>query len=238
MNIPARASFGDWIMSDGFRPPVKEYREIGGLSASLLRVVQEEAIPDPATPDFTIQMCIGGMMRASCDLGAGRFEGAIRAGDFAVGPDRVPLQLEGEGRTEFLVLAIPGQKLRAVAQEISGRVVVDLGRLHAGLNRDERLATLLRWLWTDAESGAAYGRLFADGALSIIFARLLDFSEQPWFSSRRGLAPWQLKRVIGVIEEDLATDIGLADLAELWVYPRITSRVRSRQVPALRRIDL
>jgi AraC family transcriptional regulator len=215
MNALGPPSYAAWIMSEGFHPSVKEHREVGGLSASLFRVVQEEASPDPATPDISVQLLMGGSMHGSFDVGAGRFEGTMRAGDFCVGPDRVPLQLEGKGRSEFLVLALPGQKLRAMAQQASGRAFVDFGRLHAGLHRDERLATLLRWLWVEAEHEAAYGRLFADGALSMIVARLLALSEQPLRPSRGGLAPWQIKRVTRAMEEALVRDIGLADLAAL-----------------------
>ena len=215
MNAPAHASFAAWIMSDGFRPSLKEHREIGDLSASVFRVVQEEAVPDPATPDISVQMLIGGSLYGAIDMGAGRFEGTMRAGDFCVGPDRVPLQLEGKGRSEFLVLAVPGHKLRAITQEASGPALADFRRLHAGLHRDERLATLLRWLWLEAESEAAHGKLFADGALSMIVARLLALSEQPLPPSRGGLAPWEINRVTLAMEEALVHDIGLAELAEL-----------------------
>jgi AraC family transcriptional regulator len=216
MNGPSPPSYSAWLLSEGFRPLAKQHHAIGGLSASLFRILQDRALPDPPTPDVTVQLLVRGRLDVRAgDLGAGRFAGKMRPGDFGVTPDGVPAQVEGTGRSEFLVLAMPGAEVRAMAGRELGRPVRDFGRLHAGLHRDDRLAALLGWLWQDAEAGGIGGRLFADGALTMVVARLLAHAEQPLRPPRGGLAPWQLKRVLAAMEAAPEQDMGLAELAAL-----------------------
>ncbi len=212
--MTAQSSYSQWLLSDTYPDPV-EHRSVGSAKGSLLRLQLKEAVPDPATADVTIQLLIRGNMNTRADLGAGRFSGSMRTGTFAVTPEHVPLQIEGEGRAEFLVLAVRGIHLRALASETLGRDILDFGGLHSGIHRDDRLATLMGWLWRDAEEGFPEGRLFQDNGLQMIVSRLLALQTRRHAPQRGGLAPWQLRRVCDYLQEHLADDVSLTDLGAL-----------------------
>jgi AraC family transcriptional regulator len=206
--------YADWIRSDHFQPLLKQHGDVAGSGANMFFVRQDHACPDPATQDVTLQLMRRGAGRFNLDLGVGRFEPLMRADDFCLTPDRVPVHLESEGRCEFLVLAMHGDRLREAVGGVLARPTVDLSSFHAGLNRDPQIATAMHWLWDEAQAGAPNGRLYADGVLAVITARLAGMLGQTP-TPRGALARWQVDRVTDYLSADLSAGVALADLAAL-----------------------
>jgi AraC family transcriptional regulator len=208
-------SYADWIMGEAALPLFKEHQRIGDASGSLFRLELEEAFPDPPTSDVTIQMVTKGGLHAGWDFGVGRQSGRMRGGDFTVAPANVPLHIEGRGRSEFLILAIPEVHVRGLVLEATGSEADAFGRLHARASRDQQTATLMSWLWQEAETGRPAGKLFADAALAMIVGRLLALNGRQHLPTKGGLAPWQVRRVTEYLRDHLEEDVTLEQLGGL-----------------------
>jgi AraC family transcriptional regulator len=202
-------------MRDAAQPLFKEHRCVGAASGSLLRLELDEAFSDPPTSDMTIQMVTKGGLSGVFDFGAGRQSYAMRRGDFTLAPANVPLEIEGRGRSEFLILAIPESYVRGLVLEAIGAEADSFGRLHAQVSRDPQTATLMSWLWHEAESGLPAGKLFADAAIAMIVGRLLTVNEARPLARKGGLAQWQVRRVTDYLKEHLEEDVTLEHLAGL-----------------------
>ena len=137
-------------------------------------------------------------------------------GMFLVTPPHVPLDIQGPGRCEVLMVAIPWRALCPVLEHAAARPVPDLGRLHAGLNRDAAVERLVRLLWQETAGGTPYDGLFADGLLLSLSARLLALAEHPVVPAPPdGLSPADLRRVLSFIHDQLADDLSLDALASV-----------------------
>ena len=215
MSASNQISYADWIMRDAAQPLFKEHRCIGDASGSLFRLELEEAFSDPPTSDVTIQMVTRGGLDAAWDFGAGRQSGRMRPGDFTLAPAGVPLEIAGRGRSEFLILAIPESHVRGLVLKATGAETDPFGRLHAQASRDQKTATLMSWLWQEAEAGMPAGKLFTDAALAMIVGRLLALNDRQHLPKKGGLAPWQVRRVTDYLRAHLEEEVTLEQLAGL-----------------------
>lgn len=79
---------------------------------------------------------------------------------------------------------------------------------------DDRIWTLVKLLSDTVGEPDPSAQLYGDGLIAALTARLLDLPEE---SERKpaGLAPWQLKRVLDYLEEELPQRVALAELATL-----------------------
>ena len=202
-------------MGDAAPPLFKEHQRIGNASGSLFRLELDEAFPDPPTSDITIQMVTKGGLNGAFDFGVGRQSYVMGRGDFTLAPANVPLDIEGRGRSEFLILAVPEPYVRSLVLEATGADTDPFGRLHAQVSRDQRTATVMSWLWQEAETGLPAGKLFADAALAMIVGRLLALDGHQHLPRKGGLAPWQVRRVTEYLRDHLEEDVTLEQLGVL-----------------------
>jgi AraC family transcriptional regulator len=109
------------------------------------------------------------------------------------------------------------ERLMACAEQISdGRPVELLCRMNT--SEDPKLYMILELLSAEAELGAGSSRLFIEQLLDLMCTHLLRAHSVfglPNAAQRRGLAPWQVKRVTGYMREKLDEDIGLQELADV-----------------------
>ncbi|WIG97274.1 AraC family transcriptional regulator [Myxococcus sp. SDU36] len=79
---------------------------------------------------------------------------------------------------------------------------------------DDRLWTLMRLLAEAVDDDDPAAQLYGDGLIAAIFAMLGSRrGERP--STRKGLAPWQLRRVLDYLESRLPERVELSELAAL-----------------------
>jgi AraC family transcriptional regulator len=98
-----------------------------------------------------------------------------------------------------------------MATNLNG-ATVDAPRLRFA---DDRLWTLVRLLSEAIGDPDPSARLYGDGLVTAIAARLLALRPSESVEDGRGLAPWRLRRVIDYMEAHLPDRVDLAQLAKL-----------------------
>jgi len=205
----------DFYQRGPYAAYLQEHRLAGSTPVRMFKVSQPAGqYPDPPTPDLAIQLTLSTSVAEHVDWGAGVFKGRIDQGIIGLAPADTPGDYCLATRNEFLVTAIPMTQIRLALQEARPSFN-DFGRLHAAPFRDSLVEALCHRLWDEAASGSPSGALFADTAVQTIALALLRRCEefpQPEVA-RGGLAPWRLKRVLDLLEDQLADDLSLNDLA-------------------------
>lgn len=203
---------------------VTGYRSAGEAPIRLLTSAKPAGVYTfPPTADLTLGLCLQGGHRAEYDFGAGRWRGRNRPGTFsllapgagahvaATDTGRVPVLMQ------TLFLTVPAAAFHPTLAD--ARVSwADLGRLHTAPFRDLFLEALCQRLWNEAAEGNPHGRLFADGAVSMLAATLLRLAhgaEAPSADARirPRLSSDQLRRVRDLVWDRMDEDLSLADLA-------------------------
>lgn len=156
--------------------PATETRRIGSGGVTLTRLRQDGLeLEQPPLPAFTLSILLAGRSRPWRDLGDGlrvpRGAEAYRhRGMGLLTPHATAVSWRVEGEHDCAVLAFPVPEAAAQLEELGREGVEGLTRLSEGIIRDPLLPVLSRQLCDLPED--APGRLFADGAISLILALL------------------------------------------------------------------
>lgn len=192
---------------------------LGDGRATFIETAQTSGdFSDAPTPDIVIAWLGTGAANSSQDLGAGRFSGHMVTSDVILIPPNAGSSIQvNEPHLCRAMATSYGQLLTAVnTDEIRIPSDGDFGALHSGFLRDRALRRLLDAGWDEASAGAPNGSLWADGfllQLASVLLRLRDARSSDVTCG--GLAPWQVRLIIGYMEENLAEDISLGELAAL-----------------------
>ncbi|MFN3945244.1 MAG: helix-turn-helix domain-containing protein [Allosphingosinicella sp.] len=91
------------------------------------------------------------------------------------------------------------------------------GKLHVQLFEDPLIRASTTRLWDEAANGSPEEALFGDSAIETIILALLSISGEriDGGRARGGLAPRQVRHVMRYLDERLAEDVTLSDLATL-----------------------
>jgi AraC family transcriptional regulator len=111
---------------------------------------------------------------------------------------------------ETYVLSMAPSLVDRLLQDDTGGAPVAL--VHRQLGQDAFLSEAIKMMARSAESDAPYGSLFLDGLTLSVVAHLGRETTRT-ARSKGGLAPWQLRRVLELIEHRLGEDVSLAALA-------------------------
>jgi AraC family transcriptional regulator len=209
MSVP---SFLDWYSRGRLAPYVRSFHNMG-TDMVLIEANQPAGdMSDPQTADFAFGLMMSPLDKGYVDLGAGAFRRLPTMGQMFVGaPTGNTVILDRPHPLRFLTL--PATRVLAFADEydIPAR---DFGGLHTSAFEDSLSRELLTTLWSDAEAGTPNGLMFAETATRTLLARLFALSSaKPRTEVRGGLAAWQLTRVEEFAQQNLAGEIGLADLS-------------------------
>jgi AraC family transcriptional regulator len=170
----------------------------------------------PELENVLISVHVGTPTRLSCRRGGQRFTGTSVHGDIDVIPSRTAARWEmHDDNDTALLLSLPQRLLEAVAEE-SG---MDTSRLEIRNRfqiRDMELETLSWAMKRELETGCLSGRLYMNGLTLAVASRLVA-----WHSSaakmpkptNEGLSGLRLKQVLAFIEEQLAEDLSLEQIA-------------------------
>lgn len=138
----------------------------------------EECYDDPATHDLTVSMsCEGEIKDFEADLGFGFFRGPYHPGNFGVTPHHHPAVVRGGGPFTLIHCSFHWDKWSDDCARLSKGLVPDFKSLHAQVNRDEAVETLMRLGW-DNVSCQRESSFFAETIGSAIVFRLLLLSGQ------------------------------------------------------------
>lgn len=172
---------------------------------------------DPPLSDLVVFVLLRGMLDGRFDLGAGRFRARTRPGRLILGAPDVANTFDLDDPHEVLAVCLPPSLVADLAEDATGLAASGFGRLHAGPFYDPVADGVCRRLWDEAAAGNPRGNLFADGAIRVLVAALLRGKDAG--APRRpahacgGLAPWRLRRALAYLEDHLAEDVTLAELA-------------------------
>lgn len=175
-------------------------------------------IVQPALDSHYLSMHLGGPKRVSRSGEGGRREVEVESGALSVVPAGTAFKWSTVGPIDFAHLYLSPVIARQIGIEVfdrggSGSALEDrLGTV------DLLLQSLFLAMLEEIDSQAAGSRIYLDTLLRSLSVRLLwlygggGLRGSP---ARLSLAPVRLRRVYDFVEANLASDIGVADLAEV-----------------------
>jgi AraC-like DNA-binding protein len=218
---PDRPGFTEYF--DGVGAAQPEHRSAGLLK--LLRVPHREA------GSFCIPRARGVSIRMNrsdekgtktVDYGFGRFTGSLDR-HYTVAPASVKNACEITAAIDFLAVEFAPD---AFEDHLGSRS--DLGRLHAGFQKDELVMLLVERLWCESAEGLA--KLEADAISAALVALLVRASRLDSSRPRpnRVIRGRQVGRLLDYIEGHLTDDFSISDLSRATGCSTadITSRLR------------
>lgn len=139
-------------------------------------------------------------------------------GEFTLIGAGVPHEVRYEG-AEVLAVSLAPEMVSRVAQEVAGSTAADRLELitrNSG-GSDPQIERIARLLQTEMEAGYPSGRLFGDAIGQALAAHLIThYTSSPAAAPEDAarLSPRQLRQALDFIEENLAGDISLPQIAQ------------------------
>ncbi|HEY6327924.1 MAG TPA: AraC family transcriptional regulator [Blastocatellia bacterium] len=169
----------------------------------------------PAARDTFVSIHLGQSVRMVCRRGGHSHSGISVHGDIDVIPPGTPSTWILDARDTALALRLPSTLMNSVAEQLGldpGRVEI----VNRFMMRDSQIENIGWAVKAEIESGLPSGRLYMDSLAVSLASRLLlchsSHANHPE-PHRGGLTVWQLKEVLSYIEDNLAQDISLRDVA-------------------------
>src|SRR6185312_1604720 len=142
----------------------------------------------PALPYAIVCMHLGPSVEVTCSRGGRLRHGREVAGDLDIIPARTPSAWETKQGGTTLIMRVPDTLLKSVASEL------------------------------EVNPGSIGGRLFRESLGKALAARLLQRHNQRSLPMREvpgGFGSWKLKQVISYIEDNLESELSLAEIASV-----------------------
>ena len=186
-----------------------------GVTATRYRSVPGEH-NFPAVPADMATVYLGEPVRSARWSAGGRREGTAVRGDVTVKASGQPSGWRFDGDVDFFVMRLGRAFLGRVAEENG----LDAGtvELLASLDRrDEAVEHVGLAMLAEIESGGTSGRVYGDALSTALATHLLrNHGAPPWAATDHdegGLSRSALRRVTDFVGDNLARDIGLAEMA-------------------------
>ncbi|MGH9883251.1 MAG: helix-turn-helix domain-containing protein [Pyrinomonadaceae bacterium] len=174
------------------------------------------ALDLPGVENVLIGIHVGAPAKLACRRGGKRYSGTAVHGDIEIIPAHTPSQWEMQDENDTtLLLSLPQTLLRAVANDYG----LDAARMEI-LNRfqirDSELEVLCWAMKREMDHGYRSGRLYLDGLALAAASRLVTRHSsiaKPTEDRNEGLGGKRLKKVLSFIEDQLAEDLSLEQIA-------------------------
>jgi len=198
-------------------------------------------------PRYHEQVCAPDHAVIAIALQAGQFEllvdgrpleqGRVAAGAAYMALPGTASRLSFRSSCDVLQLRVPQARLDGILRAHHGGSDVALDRVRVS-GADPTIERLAGTLLLADEAGDEPQALFLDGIAQAILVRLLDSEENQSETRRvRRLPKWRLKRVLDLIEADIAQPLRLADLARCAGLSRMHFAAQFRAAMGLRPHD-
>ena len=169
----------------------------------------------PARPHPVIVIHVGPSVHIACDRGGRRHSGISVHGDVDIVPAGVPCRWELKEQDTALILGIPARLLRTAAAGM------DLDPAHVEIVnrfqiRDRQIEHVGWALKTEMEAGYPNGSLYLDSLATALSVHLLNHhssDSREAASMKGGMPGHRLKQLISYIEDNLARDLSLKEIA-------------------------
>jgi AraC family transcriptional regulator len=169
----------------------------------------------PGLEDVLISIHVGAPTKLACRRDGRRHTGTAVHGDIDIIPAHTPSRWEMQDENDMaLLLSLPQSLLHAVATE-SGLDVSRLEIRNRFQIRDTELEALSWAMKREMELGYPSGRLYLDGLTLAVASRLVTRHSSVTKLSEKndGLNGRRLKQVLSFIEDQLAEDLSLEQIA-------------------------
>ncbi|MBX7220038.1 MAG: AraC family transcriptional regulator [Blastocatellia bacterium] len=169
----------------------------------------------PALADHVIMTYYGQDREIRFQGDEGRFASRTRPGSITIIPAGSAGRWDVAGSIEVSHVYLPAERLRAAAEILNtGQRIELLGRVGFA---DPVAAGILELLSREAGADDPSARLFVEQAIDLLNTQLIrghsSVRALPTPEVKRGLAPWQIKRVTEYMNEHLGDEISLNELA-------------------------
>ena len=171
----------------------------------------------PGARNTFVSVHLGPSVEVSCSRGGYRHRGTAVHGDIDIIPSETPSTWEMKERDTAFLMGISPELLRRVAEELND----DPAKIEIRNRfqvRDTQLESIAWALKTEMECGYPSGRVYVDSLAVSVAARLIhchsSISHDPAPYKGR-LSGRRLKDVLSFIEENLAENISLDDIAQV-----------------------
>jgi len=156
---------------------------------------------------------VGGPVPVSYRVPRGERDGVRLHGQFCVVPAGSSTRWTLSQPATSLLLRLQPAQLRETADAMGHGARVELApSIHV---RDPQIEQIGWMMQAEERDGSPSGRLFADSLAAALATRLLARQLAPTPKRSGALPAWRLRRVLAYIEANLATDLGLAELATI-----------------------
>ncbi len=169
----------------------------------------------PESEDVVVDLHMGAPAKMACRRGGERFIGTSLRGHVGIIPANVSMRWEMFDDNDLaLVLNVPQKLIAAVASEFD----VDPTKIEIRNRfqiRDSQLETISLAVKNELELGCPSGRLYLEGLGVAMASRLLTYhsSLAKYSKAQNGLTDRRLKQVLSFIEDNLAKDLSLEQIA-------------------------
>jgi AraC family transcriptional regulator len=189
-----------------------DHRPFGSYGAALTSFERDAGhYRDDPTSNFTVVMLQNGGYAAEFDLGVGRFAVKSAPGQLFLFRPLITIDSTFYGTAKLLMLSVTRSALSRLLPALDLQSELRFRDLYARPLRDELIRIAITQLWAATRARRDSDLLFADTVVLAIFAALARYDERPCVAIERGLADWQLRRVMEMLES--MQDVPLADLA-------------------------
>jgi len=216
--MPSTSAFADFFPTRSPLPQVLTYgRRPDGLTL-MLRSDPRGELEVEGLPSVLVAIHVGQAARVACKRGGQRHAGTAVHGDIDIIPAFMPSrwQMHDDNDTA-LILSLPTKLVNAVAEEYGydSRRVEIRNRFQ---ERDPQIENICWALKTEMEADYPSGSLYVDSLAVSIASRLIHSHSsiaQQAKERNGGLSGHKLKQVLTFIDENLAENISLPQIASI-----------------------
>jgi len=204
------------LQENGVLKVFAQVHTANGLSFQILKAPLG-IVELPESEDVLVDLHLGAPAKMACRRSGKRFIGTALRGHVGVVPARTAMHWEMFDDSDLcLLLSVPQKIIAAVARDL-GADPAKVEVLDRFQIRDSQLEMLTLAVKNELESGCLSGRLYLDGLGIAIASRLLthhsSHSLAPHHNGQQSVTDRRLKQVLLFIEENLAQDLPLDQLA-------------------------
>jgi AraC family transcriptional regulator len=168
-------------------------------------------------PYTLINMSLGASIEVSCSRDGRVRRGREVAGDLDILPAHTPCAWETSHGGLLLMMRVPDTLLRRVAREL-GMDPEHVEIADRFQMRDPQIEHIGWALKADLEAGSPGGRVYRDSLGTALAARLLQRHHRrslPMRDVKGGMSSARLKQLVAYIEDNLESDLSLAEIAAI-----------------------
>lgn len=147
------------------------------------------------------------------NFGGGFFEERTRANHIVLTAPNTPTEIFCYQPHVIRTFTMSSKWILEAFEDTGVNSTLDFGRLHHGTFRNALATEIMDRVWDEAERGDAISRLYADGAALHLTSTLLRQAQMPPIVHRGGLAAWQVRRAIEMIQANVGGEMTLPTLA-------------------------